>query len=400
MKKFILTFLGCAVGFAIAWAIVSQRSADALRLERALWLNEKSSLEAALAGAKNQKPESASVIEKKEIVRVCEQTSPAEIIQKLQQIRISSDPGQIRNTRLVIQQFENLIALGSPALPSIRDFLLRNEEIDYDSSLSPRGSRDGRIATEFTVPPSLRFGLFDAAKQIGGEDAEKLLAEILSSTGRGAEIAYLARSLQEIAPFKYRDVAVNAARELLARPLTAGAPGLDKFDREYLYGVLALYGDTSFTAEAQTQLVRTDGAIDRGALKYLQQTLGAQALPSVMQAYQDPSIEASKKEPLVRYALTFAGADPQATEFWHKAITDPAMPFDDRRELIEDLNQDGIQNEDKPTARDAQLITNRLALIDKFYSDNDPEGIKDAWKEAQKDLRNMLTTYLKESAPK
>jgi hypothetical protein len=206
--------------------------------------------------------------------------------------------------------------------------------------------------------------------------------------------------LQEMAPFKYREQAVNAARELLSRPLVAGGPSLDKYDREYLYGVLALYGDASFAAQAQGQLVRPDGGIDRGALKYLQQTLGAQALASVVQAYEDPTIDPSKKEPLVRYALTFAGEDAKATEFWHKAITDPKFPHDQRRELIEDLNQDGFQNEDHPTARDAQLIAKRLALIERHWNEVDDPAIKDAWHEAGKDLQNMGLNFLNQPPAK
>jgi hypothetical protein len=400
MKRTSFVIMAGVVGFVIAWVAVSQRSADELARARAQWATEKSALQAALNQAGIQEPVLSTVIEKKKIVHVREQISPQEIIDHLQQIKISSGPGQIKNSRVAIQQFENLISLGAPALPAIRNFLLRNEEIDYESSIGPKASRDGKISTEFTLPPSLRFGLFDAVKQIGGSDAEKLLADILSNTGRGAEVAYLARALQEIAPNKYRELSVNAARDLLARPLTAGTAGLDKYDREYLYGVLALYGDTSFVGDAQSQLVRADGGIDRGALKYLQQTVGAQAVPSLVQAYQNPALDPSKKEPLARYALTFAGADPQATEFWRQTISDTALPMDHRSELIEDLNQDGLQNERNPTAQDARLITNRLALIDTLRDQvADNPRLTAAWAEAQKDLLDMLRHYQTNSNP-
>src|SRR5207244_3337077 len=159
-----------------------------------------------------------------------------------------------------------------------------------------------------------------------------ILADTLRITGRGVEVAYLTRVLQQIAPFKYRDLAVSAAKELLNNPLNANSSNaLDKFERNYLYGVLAFYNDNSLSIQAQSQLVQTDGKIDQGALHYLQQTLGAQALPSIVQAYQNPALPPDKKEPLVRYALTYAGTDPQATEFWHKAVTDPTFPFDHRR---------------------------------------------------------------------
>lgn len=392
MKLAALALLASITGFFLAWNISSHKSADALQRERAAWAAEKVRLEAALADA-SQPTVAPTVVEKTKVVRVPENLDPKHLITKLRKIRISSGAGQTRNARVAIQHFESLISLRDSALPAIREFLLRNEEIDYDSSLSPRGSRDGRISTEFALPPSLRFGLFDVVRQIGGAEAERLLAEIATITGRGAELAYLARVLQDISPDKYRDLCLNAARELLAARTAAGAAGLDKYDREYLFGVLALFGDGSFVNEAQGQLVRADGLVDRGALKYLQQTLGAQAMPSIANAYNDPSIEPSKKEPLARYALTFTGTDPQATEFLHAAFKDPKLPLPERAELIEDLNQDGIQSEDNPTARDAEVIRARLVLIERWFPEADQPALVAAFNEARKDLVNMLKRY-------
>ena len=382
---------GCA--FAVAWVIVTQRSNQKLERERAAWASEKAALQALIDQQSQPQSVEPSVVTKREVVRVHEKLDAREIIESLRKIKISSGAGQTKNARLAIQQLETLISLGSPALPAVREFLLRNEEVDYDSSLSPRGSRDGRISTEFALPPSLRFGLFDVTRQIGGPEAEKLLAEILSITGRGAEVAYLARVLQDIAPNKYREASINAARELLSQPLATGNSGLDKYDREYLFGVLALFGDASLAGDVQGQLVRADGLIDRAALKYLQQTVGAQAMPSIARTYSDSSVDPTKKEPLARYALTFTGSDPQATEFMHAAFRDPALPLPQRAELIEDLNQDGIQNEDNPTAQDAVLIAARLDLINRWYGEADQPPLVAAFDEARKDLVNMLKTY-------
>ena len=392
MRKIILIALGCSLGFAVAWAILVQHYGETLKQERARWEAERVALQAKTNEA-SPRPAITSIIQKKEIVRVQEELDPEEIIDRLKKIKISSGAGQTKNARLAIQQFETLISIGPRALPAIRDFLSSNAEIDYDSSLSPRGSRDGRISTEFALPPSLRFGLFDVARQIGGPDAEKLLADVLSVTGRGVEIAYLARVLQDMAPNKYRDLCINTARELLSRPIAPGAKGLDKYDREYLYGVLGLFGDPSFAAEAQAQLVRADGGVDQGALRYLQQTLGTQALPSVINAYDQAAIDPSKKEPLARYALEFAGADPMADDFWHRAISDPNMPIPQRAELIEDLNQDGIQSEEHPTAQDAQRIKNRLLLIERWRHEATDPALIAAYKEAEKDLLNMWKIY-------
>src|SRR6185503_1769266 len=169
--------------------------------------------------------------------------------------------------------------------------------------------RSGNV--DSILPLSLRFGLFDAARQIGGVEAESLLADVLGATGRGVEVAWLARTLQEIAPDKYRDVALAAARELLARPLaTNAASPLDRNERDQLFGVLTLYGDASYVGAAQAQLVRTDGEVDRSALRYLQQSLGQQAVPIAAQWYNDPRLtDPAKKEPFARLALNYVGTD-------------------------------------------------------------------------------------------
>ena len=132
MKRILLILAGGALGFFLSWVIVSQRSSETFLREQALWNSEKAKLEAELTAARSQETAAPLNEGKTEIVRVKEEVSPQEIIQRLQKIRILSGAFQTRNTRLAIQQFENLIADGSSALQAIHDFLLRNEEIDYE----------------------------------------------------------------------------------------------------------------------------------------------------------------------------------------------------------------------------------------------------------------------------
>jgi hypothetical protein len=254
------------------------------------------------------------------------------------------------------------------------------------------------VPDEFVLPPSLRFGFFDVVKQIGGADAEKLLADTLETTGRGAELAWLARALQGMAPNKYREVALAAARELLGRPANA-KPGsqLDLNDRDHLFSVLAMYGDTGYVTTAQNQLVQPDGAVDRGALKYLQESLGPQAVTIAAQAYQNPLLltNAAAKEPLARLALNFVGADSQANELYQQAINDPVLTKNHRQNLIEDLNQDGFSDLKNLSAQDLPLIQNRIALIEQLApTATDPVNVA-AFKEAYKDLLNMRERILR-----
>lgn len=321
---------------------------------------------------------------------------PAEIVARLRALKIGPATAQTRALRLAIHNLEELISAGPAALPAIREFLARNEDLDFPSAGPARGGR-GAIADDFILPPSLRFGFFDVIKQIGGPEAEKLLADTLEDTGRGAELAWLARTLQGMAPNKYREVALAAARELLARPFLAkpGSP-LDLNDRDHLFSVLAMYGDTGYVSAAQSQLVRPDGALDRGALKYLQQSLGAQAVTIAAQAYQNPLLltNAAAKEPLARLALNFTGADAQANEFYQQAINDPVLTKSHRKNLIEDLNQDGFADSKNLGPEDLPLIQNRIALIEQLAPGaTDPVNVA-ALKEAYKDLLNMRERVL------
>ncbi|PYI85054.1 MAG: hypothetical protein DME26_11940 [Verrucomicrobia bacterium] len=305
---------------------------------------------------------------------------------------LKSEPAnQPRMMRQAIYWLEELIAAGPPALPAIREFLGRNQDLQIGPLSQVKGVRVGAAANDFVVPPSLRFGLFDATKQIGGAEAEKLLAEVLGATGRGAEIAWLTRTLQEIAPNKYRDVALGAARELLARPLASNAPSpLDRNERDQLFSVLTMYGDTSYVSAAQAQVLRADGEVDRSALKYLQQLLGQQAVPIAAQWYDDPRLtDPAKKEPFARLALNYVGADALANAFYQKAINDMSLTAGHRKNLIEDLNQDGFPDTKNLSTRDLQLIQNRIALIEQLApSTADPVNAA-AFKEAYKDLLKM-----------
>jgi hypothetical protein len=381
---------------ATAWIVanrVAERHAVELTRERAAWAEEKSQLEASLKRAKGR----TTVVETAThaaptpaAVATPPRPNPREIIERLKATRLAAVPAQTRATRRLLHEFESLVDAGPAALSAIREFLARNEELNYQPD-GGKGSSDGRVQTDVLVPPSLRLGLFDVMRQIGGEAAETLLAEVLRTTGRGFEVAYLARVLQEMAPNKYRDIALAAAKELLANPL-AGA--IDRNDRNYLFGVLAFFNDSSYGPSAQAQLVQASNQVDRAALKYLQQTLGEQAVPLVAQAYADPRVTADEaKEPLARVALAFVGVNPQAEQMFLQAIRDPALTPDHVRQLVEDLNQDGISNGKNPTAQDLKLIEYRHALTEHHLTQpyvRESRPLLNGFLEANRDLAKML----------
>ncbi len=384
----VLTALVFAVP-AIGWLVHHSMSADhefKLTELQAVWDKERAHQAAALKKAMARN-ETAIPVEAPVVV-----TTPgaSKLIAELRSL--SSGSGTpARRARLVIHTFEELIALGPAALPAIRDYFARDEDRNFDIVPASK-SKSGRteITDEFVVPPSLRFGLLDVVQTIGGRGAEMLLSEILGTTGRGVELAWIARALQRSAPNQYRVIAVAGAHELLDRPLAAEGSPLDRNDRDHLFSVLSMYGDTEYVVSAQTQLVHADGAIDRSALKYLQQSLGPQSVAIAAKAWNDPRLaDPATKEPLARLALSYAGADQQANDFYITAINDMGLTKDQRSNLIEDLNEEGFPDRKNLSATDLPLIENRLALIEQLASSSADEANAAAFKEAYKDLVNM-----------
>ena len=77
----------------------------------------------------------------------------------------------------------------------------------------------------------------------------------------------------------------------------------------------------------------------------------------------------ARKKPLpeapeARFALSYVGADEVAEEIWSAAINDPSLPPNERKDLIEDLNEDGFADPHHVTIDDLPLILSRLALIE------------------------------------
>jgi hypothetical protein len=395
MKRLILLLLMTGIGFAAGAFLVNRqqaaRHARELEVQRAAWEAETAELAAALEQARARRPAAAVIAPSATPVApavVAAPPDPTDLLKQLAALQIAPGPGQGRAMREVIALLSQLAQLGPPALPAIRQFLVSGQDVAYEAP-GGKGLRDVKSLTDALLPPSLRFALFEVVRQIGGEDAEQILAEALSATRRGLELAYLTEVLEQMAPGKFRDTALAAARSLLA-----GGTGADRLDRDYLYGVLRRFNDATFVSTAQAQLVQPNGQLDRAALRYLQQTLGEQSLALAAQTYQDSRLtEPGAKEPLARLALAFVGASPQAVPLWHNAILDPSLTADQKRNLVEDLNEDGLVNKKTPTPEDLTIIARRYALTQAYlqqdYVLND-RMLNAAFREADKDLRNLL----------
>lgn len=95
------------------------------------------------------------------------------------------------------------------------------------------------------------------------------------------------------------------------------------------------------------------------------------------------------QDELARVALSFVGTDPEAEAYWVEAINDPSLSADERQNLIEDLNEDGLSDPKNPSPADLPLIVNRIALIGELARDPMDKVNADAFAEAYKDLTNL-----------
>ncbi len=95
------------------------------------------------------------------------------------------------------------------------------------------------------------------------------------------------------------------------------------------------------------------------------------------------------QDPMARAALSRVGADPDAEAYWYEAINDPTLPAQERQDLIEDLNEDGLSDPHHPTADDLPLILSRIQIIEEVVWDAMDEVNADAFLEAYKDLVNL-----------
>lgn len=390
MKRLMPLLIAAALGFGVAmlWTNRSSTPRPGADAASAPTVAEAPRTEADAGLEKNRTRPAAAAPAPADTEAAPKKRTAQDLLNELAAIQVVPGPGQARAQYRILSLLDQLTREGPSALPALREFLAANRDVSYEVNRTAGGGNRQR-ANSGMLPPSLRFGLFDVVRQIGGADAEQILAESAGTTGRGAELAYLAQLLEELSPGKYRDTLLTAARTLIASGKVT-----DPADRDNLYDVLRQFKDTSYVSIAQSQLVSVDGKVDRSALKYLQQTLGEQSLALAAQTYSDKRVaDADSKESLGRVALAYVGANDQALPLFHAATMDPALKPDQRRNLVEDLNQDGLNNRRSPTPEDLKVIANRYALtqiyLQQDYVQND-KTLNAAFREANKDLGNML----------
>ncbi|MDB6129102.1 MAG: hypothetical protein JWM04_209 [Verrucomicrobiales bacterium] len=330
MKILAAIILSASIAFAAAWFFLSSQNRAALNEEQA---RHELSLKAERDRLRSDDRPAFSPSATPASTPAARRVTSAEIMEKLKGMRVGSGPQRNQSLRQVVHLLETLVEQGTESIDPIKTFLALNQDVGYstaansetlaaDSAARTRVFTTIKVSTDFLVPPSLRLGLMSALKEIGGPEAQKVLAGVLSTSGRGVEVASLARILEEMAPGVYRDVALSAAKDLLANPLAVQNPdNMDQNTKAYLYSVLALYHDTSFVDSAR-QLLVTNGALDRNALDYLTTTAKEAGVPSLMDAYNNPALtNRLDKASLASNLLGFVGLSPQADQMFNDLVT-------------------------------------------------------------------------------
>ena len=322
--------------------------------------------------------------------------SAEEIIDELMNVKLTTKNRRAAERRVQFL-FESLIQQGDAAVPHIRAFLNKMEDVEFTVQRSEdeeegrgRGRSRGNDWSErlrgrtrgpsldFEKPPSLRIGLMDALKEIGGSSAEAALGEVLSKTGRGFEVAYVAKAVRSmIGPDAFRDEAVAAAHELLSDPLEMPNPNsFDQNAKRYLYSVLEMYNDQTFIQSAQGLLVRDDGKIDDTVLDYLDDVGKEQAMDAIYQAFSSGNVtDRGDLSDLARAGLKYTGSNPQANQMFKDIMSSDEYDVrvkwtalremddaDDATTLQARLNlMQGIQaQEDDATDKVVQMYTRQI----------------------------------------
>ena len=342
---------------------------------------EAASLKSKLASVQSQIDNLRLELNNGDAQGVSGELSALDILDELMEIKLTSrNRGRIQ--RRINFLFETLSEQGEVVVPHIREFLNKMEDVDFVVPKSPKDesnelkhwrTRMVHGPLDFDQPPSLRIGLIDILAEVGGKKAEEALAEVLSTTGRGFEIAYAAKKLQRwIGKDAYRDEALGAAHELLAEPIDV--PNGNKFDaasRQYLFMVLEMYGDKTFVQTAQGQLINEEGRIDRSVLSYFEKIGDGSATDAVVQAMQSGQLRESDMREMARVAVQGVGKnDAQADSLFQDIMTSDQYSLDVKMETIRSMdNAEDLTNMDKN--EQATVLQSRLALMDTIQLGDD-----------------------------
>jgi hypothetical protein len=175
------------------------------------------------------------------------------------------------------RSLKELAEQGVAAVPAIRDYLDRFQDIDFDAL----------GAGKLIGYSSLRMGVLDALGQISGPEATELSLQMLQKTGDPLEIGFLAKVLEkQLPPEQFRQAALSAATDALAQASSSKPDGRSLTP---VFEVLQKYGDESVVG----LLEQAVGRWKYPATLVLAAMPDGVGIPALIRLAQDPAIRAS-----------------------------------------------------------------------------------------------------------
>jgi hypothetical protein len=203
--------------------------------------------------------------------------------------------------------YANLIQSGPAAVPALRAFLDRKVDLTF--------TREAWQALGYS---SARIAAMDALRQIGGAEGSGAMIGLLGTTQSPAEIALLARGLEDVSTGQYRDQLLSAARA----GLTAASASKDpQADVAPLFEVFQHFGDASMVPELEKAIGKW-GYYATIALGNLPDNAG---LPSLFRM-ADPGSNSGNRIVALEMVSQLAATNPEAQRFLTTQLANNAIP--------------------------------------------------------------------------
>jgi hypothetical protein len=219
---------------------------------------------------------------------------------------------QADEVNLLLQQMREQ---GAAAIPAIQDYLQQNQNCSFD------GLAGGDLVNYGT----LRVGLIDALRQIGGAEAVQLSVATLQQTADPLEIALLSSFLESQQPGQFRQLELAAAQAALIQAATGQVPGRDMSP---VFEVLQAYGSTNTVPDLEKAVLQWNYYATL-ALAGLPDGAG---IPTLIKLAQDPSVQSLGNgdfalRPLAQAALQYpTAAAALVDEARQNRVPDTAWP--------------------------------------------------------------------------
>ena len=135
MKTVVAFCVAAGLTVAATYLFVSsQKSAQfarELELQRAGWDTERAELEAALNASKQR----SSVVTTVTSEPASGRTTAHDVLEKLKKTKVLPGDQRNRSVRQIVHYLESLTELGPEAVPAIREFLAKFEDVDYSGEV-------------------------------------------------------------------------------------------------------------------------------------------------------------------------------------------------------------------------------------------------------------------------